>query len=82
MIIQAKYKYKYCSSRLHCKRRAIIFLFYIEAVKIDTLKNEQAIAGWLRTICFHKFIDQTRQYKYLIEIEDWNALENGNVYVR
>ena len=44
--------------------------------KIDTLKNEEAISGWLRRICFNKFIDDTRKNKYLIEVEDLNSLES------
>ena len=49
--------------------------FVIALTKLDSLKNEEAIAGWLRTICFHQFIDQTRRNKYLVEIDDWEQLE-------
>ncbi len=54
--------------------------FLTALLKINSLKNEQAIAGWLRSICFHKFIDQTRRNKYLIVTEDWNSLDHdGNL---
>lgn len=43
--------------------------------KMDTLQNSDAVAGWLRTICYHRFVDQTRKEKYLVETEDWEQLE-------
>jgi RNA polymerase sigma-70 factor (ECF subfamily) len=49
--------------------------------KLDSLKNEEAIAGWLRSICYHKFIDVTRQKKYLIEVDDWTALEQEGSFL-
>ncbi|WP_446898914.1 RNA polymerase sigma factor [Clostridium sp. LBM24168] len=47
--------------------------FLIALTKLDSLKSD--ITGWLRTICFHQFIDQTRRNKYLVEIDDWEQLE-------
>ncbi len=49
--------------------------FLIALTKLDTLKNKEAIQGWLRTICYNRFIDQTRKDKYLVEIDDWEQLE-------
>jgi RNA polymerase sigma factor, sigma-70 family len=49
--------------------------FLIALKKIETLKNDEAIKGWLRTICFNQFIDQKRRNKYLVEIDDWEQLE-------
>lgn len=45
--------------------------------KLDTLKNEQALAEWLRTICFHEFVNKAKKEpkKYLIEEDDWDRLE-------
>lgn len=45
--------------------------------KLDTLKSEQALASWLRTICFHEFVNKTKTNpkKYLVEVEDWEQLE-------
>lgn len=45
--------------------------------KLDTLKNEQALAKWLRTICFHEFVNKVKAdtHKYLVEVEDWDKLE-------
>lgn len=51
---------------------------FLRAVKkLDTLKNEQALANWLRTICFHEFISKAKKEpkKYLMEEEDWDKLE-------
>ena len=47
--------------------------------KIDTLKNKEAVCGWLRRICFNKFVDETRKNKYLIEIEDITSLESDGL---
>lgn len=46
--------------------------------KLDTLKSEQALASWLRTICFHEFINKTKTNprKYLVESYDWDKLEH------
>lgn len=74
-----KYIYNY-ALRLSCHPEDALditqetFLSALE--KIDTLKNEEAISGWLRRICFNKFIDDTRKNKYLIEVEDLNSLES------
>lgn len=45
--------------------------------KLDTLKSEQALASWLRTICFHEFINKAKidPHKYLAEVENWEQLE-------
>lgn len=45
--------------------------------KLDTLKSEQALASWLRTICFHEFINKTKTnpQKYLVEVENLEELE-------
>ena len=29
--------------------------------KLDTLENEQALASWLRTICFHEFVNRAQK---------------------
>lgn len=50
--------------------------------KIYTLKNEEAVSGWLRRICFNKFIDETRKNKYLIEIEDVTSLERDGLLLQ
>lgn len=50
--------------------------FLIALKKLDTLKHDEAIKGWLRTICFNQFIDQKRKNKYLVEVDDWEQLEN------
>ncbi len=49
--------------------------------KLDTLKSEQALASWLRTICFHEFINKAKMdpHKYLIEVENWEQLEQEGV---
>lgn len=49
--------------------------FLIAFEKMNSLKNEEAITGWLRTICYHQFIDQKRRDKYLVEVDDWEQLE-------
>ena len=45
--------------------------------KLNTLKKEEALAGWLRTICYHGFLDRAMRdkKKYLYEEEDWEQLE-------
>ncbi|MFA9378731.1 MAG: RNA polymerase sigma factor [Lachnotalea sp.] len=44
--------------------------------KLDTLEHENAIASWLRTICFHEFINKTKKEpnKYLVEPANWEIL--------
>jgi RNA polymerase sigma-70 factor (ECF subfamily) len=46
--------------------------------KLDTLENEQALASWLRTICYHEFINKARKdpKKLLVEPNEWEMLEN------
>ena len=55
--------------------------FLIVLEKINTLKNEEALAGWLRAICYHQFIDQTRRDQYLTETEDWEQLEQDGKWL-
>jgi RNA polymerase sigma-70 factor (ECF subfamily) len=45
--------------------------------KLDTLENEHAIASWLRTICFHEFLNRASKdpKKYLVEPHEWEILE-------
>lgn len=45
--------------------------------KLDTLKSERALASWLRTICFHEFLNSAKAnpQKYLVEVNDWEQLE-------
>lgn len=45
--------------------------------KLDTLENERALASWLRTICFHEFINTAKKdpKKYLAEPAEWEKLE-------
>lgn len=49
--------------------------------KLDTLENEQALASWLRTICFHEFINRAKKdpKKYLAEPVEWEKLEVDGV---
>lgn len=49
--------------------------------KLDTLENEQALASWLRTICFHEFINRAKKdpKKYLAEPVEWGKLEVDGV---
>lgn len=51
--------------------------------KLDTLKNERALASWLRTICFHGFVNKanTSPQKYLVEVEDWAQLEKEGSFL-
>lgn len=42
---------------------------------LDSLTEPDAVAGWLRSICYHKFIDATRSSRYLKEWDDIEALE-------
>ena len=76
-----KYIYNY-ALRLSCHPEDALDItqetFLTALKKIDTLKNEEAISGWLKSICFHKFIDDTRRNKYIIEVEDLTSLENDS----
>lgn len=49
--------------------------------KLDTLENEQALASWLRTICFHEFVNRAKKdpKKYLAEPVEWEKLEMDGV---
>lgn len=76
-----KYIYNY-ALRLSCHPEDALDItqetFLTALKKIDTLKNEEAISGWLKSICFHKFIDDTRRNKYIIEVENLTSLENDS----
>lgn len=52
--------------------------------KLHTLENENALAKWLRTICFHEFISKVRREKerYIIEIDNWEELEQEGVRIK
>ncbi len=52
--------------------------------KLDTLEEEQALASWLRTICFHEFVNRARKdtKKYLVEPNDWEQLEKEGYLLR
>lgn len=56
--------------------------FLIALEKLGSLKNDEAIVGWLRTICYHQFINLTRRKKYLIEVDDWEQLEKEGVFLQ
>ncbi len=45
--------------------------------KLDTLENKQALASWLRTICYHEFVNKVRRdpKKLLVEPNEWEMLE-------
>lgn len=45
--------------------------------QLHTLVHSKALSQWLRTMCFHEFINKVRKdkAKYIVEIEDWNMLE-------
>ncbi len=45
--------------------------------KLETLENEHALSNWLRTICFHEFINKAKKEpkKYLIEEDNWEKLQ-------
>ena len=76
-----KYIYNY-ALRLSCHPEDALDItqetFLTALKKIDTLKNEEAISGWLKSICFHKFIDDIRRNKYIIEVENLTFLENDS----
>ena len=38
--------------------------------KLDELKDENAVAKWLRTICFHLFLDKKRKEKQVDLLEN------------
>ena len=44
---------------------------------LNTLRSEQALASWLKTICFHEFINKTKMnpQKYRVEAENLEQLE-------
>lgn len=46
--------------------------------KLDTLENEQALASWLRTICYHEFINMVQKdsRKFLVESDKLGMLED------
>lgn len=48
---------------------------------LKTLENENALAKWLRTICFHEFISKVRKEKKFtnLDIEDWSKLEEEGI---
>lgn len=58
--------------------------FLVALKKLNTLENEQALASWLRSICYHQFIDKTRKEKgkYLVEFEDLEQLEQDGKLLR
>ncbi|MDF2542544.1 MAG: sigma-70 family polymerase sigma factor [Herbinix sp.] len=56
--------------------------FLIALEKMTSLKNDEAITGWLRTICYHRFIDQIRRNKYLVEVDDWEQLEKEGGFLQ
>lgn len=45
--------------------------------KLNTLENENALASWLRTICFREFVNRAQKdpKKYLTEPVEWEKLE-------
>lgn len=49
--------------------------------KLGTLANEKALASWLRTICFHEFINRTKKdpKKYREVPLDFEALESDGL---
>ena len=52
---------------------------FLKAMKqLGTLENEKALASWLRTICFHEFINRTKKNpnKYMEVPLDIEALES------
>ncbi|MFA9464998.1 MAG: RNA polymerase sigma factor [Velocimicrobium sp.] len=55
--------------------------FLSALTKLYMVKNKEAIFSWLRTICYHKFIDHARKNKYLTEVDDWQQLENEGKYL-
>ena len=82
-----KYIYNY-ALRLTCHPEDALDLTqetFLKALeKIDTLNNENALANWLRTICFHEFVNKAQKdpKKYLTEVDDWEKLEQeGCLYI-
>ncbi|MDP4153357.1 MAG: RNA polymerase sigma factor [Bacillota bacterium] len=75
-----KYIFNY-AQKLTCRPEDALDLtqdtFLRAMEKLDTLKNEQALASWLRTICFHEFVNKAKMdtHKYLVEVENWEQLE-------
>lgn len=55
---------------------------FIKAMtNLKTLEHENALANWLRTICFHEFITKIRKDKIynIVEVDDWDKLEQDGV---
>lgn len=52
---------------------------FLKALReLDSLNTENAIASWLRTICFHEFINYTkRNKKYIVDEENIEQLEEA-----
>ena len=51
---------------------------FLKAMKnMDTLVSEHALSSWLRTICFHEFLNfvKKNKNKYLVDIEEVSELE-------
>lgn len=49
---------------------------FVKAWKsLDMLKEEDAVATWLQTICFHLFLDKKRKEKPVDFLEDMGSLE-------
>lgn len=49
--------------------------------KLNALESRNALSKWLRTICFHEFIDKARKdkRKYLVEVDNWDELEQEGI---
>ena len=51
---------------------------FLKAMKnLDSLDSKNALSSWLRTICFHEFLNiaKKNENKYLVDIEDISDLE-------
>lgn len=51
---------------------------FLKAMKnMDTLVSENALSSWLRTICFHEFLNMVKknENKYLIDVKNISDLE-------
>lgn len=53
--------------------------FLTAMTKIDTVMQQEAIFSWLKTICYHKFIDQIRKNKDMTLVEDLEQLESDGM---
>lgn len=49
---------------------------------LDTLKDENAMAKWLRTICFHLFLDKKRKEKGMELFEEMEVLESDGALLK